>query len=611
MSHNIDRYNLYSLAVLNEGAYFFKRGNEEITKKTIEDLFSQASDGNTILTRISRIKESQGLPEGRSAYCSFLVIKISSIPSFLDEKNMSNAIKKATIESKLGYLLIVEIDKYVVIIKKNVSQLTSFIRKLDVIDGEVLSGILVDDKTIFQQMRLTNMNINSNGMRNKSVEANNLKNSMSLFGSNQSIVTNTRFVNDEDEICTLNISTSRLAKFGHKKTIPELMGWIDTIVDALNAYQEHPTFLSKFAKPISWKSKADVLVPNALLINVFELQNFILTKLEDKAIYRNKEGESYDDVSKAFYRLLSHGVETFTLRQDDDGRNWRWATERKKFGVAKNATKLSIYAQKEWDKLYVKFNEGTYVKLVRLINSLSLFSVSFDNCSYIYTSGRLYQNSGIEEDFDSILSILYPIDKISEVNSEKGTKYTNSSTDFNENSMFHVVETELCSKAEFLVCDDMGNEWADHIAIKGNAISFIHSKCKDKTSLSASNFQEVIGQAIKNIGNLNPNDDELSAKKKSWNGTWTNTKITKIRRGTVDGFVEAFKSIRINPNRVKEVCLAINFFSKSELEDAFDKIKHNETFGQRNTVIQMVWILNAFITNCKEADLHCKIYCRE
>ena len=113
------------------------------------------------------------------------------------------------------------------------------------------------------------------------------------------------------------------------------------------------------------------------------------------------------------------------------------------------------------------------------------------------------------------MQILFPITGIENVTSEKGRGYNNDSTDFAQDSMFHVVETDVCANAQFVVCDDMGNEWADHIAINGDTISFIHSKCKGSSSLSASNFLEVICQAIKNIGHLNPSNDELERKRES------------------------------------------------------------------------------------------------
>lgn len=203
MARNIDKYNLYDHILLNEGAYFFKRGNASISKVSIEELFSSVAKEQVVLARKVRVRETV---HEKSVFCSLLVVKMSAIPRFLNEADLPTSTKKAVMETKLGYLLIVEDDDYIVIVKKNVSHLSSFLKTLEVIDGDVLSGILVKDTTEFQKMNLTNMNINDNGVRNKTVEANNLANVMSLFGANQNIATATRFVTD-GEICTLNIST--------------------------------------------------------------------------------------------------------------------------------------------------------------------------------------------------------------------------------------------------------------------------------------------------------------------------------------------------------------------------------------------------------------------
>lgn len=206
--------------------------------------------------------------------------------------------------------------------------------------------------------------------------------------------------------------------------------------------------------------------------------------------------------------------------------------------------------------------------------------------------------------------MLEPIEAIRNVTSEKGDGYNEQSTEFTPNSLFHVVEHELYDTADILLCDDMGNEWADHIAISNDTISFIHSKCKDKAGLSASNFQDVIGQAIKNIGNMNPNMDALRSKIDSMRGTWKNTEIQKCRRGNVDDIEEKYLNLMSNPNKKREVCLAVNFLSKNRLATAFDNIKYQIPFQQKNSVVQLAWILNGFISTCKEADLNCKIYCK-
>lgn len=214
----MDKSYLYSKIRLNEGAYFFKQGTTKIKRNTICELFANVSDECKTLAKVIRKKENTNMPHYKEALCSLLIVKSTSLPSFLGTENESENIKRQLTETKLVYLLIVEIDKYVVIIKKNVVHVSSFINKLETIDAKALAGSLVTDSTVFQQIKMTNMSVNENGMRNKSYEANNLKNAMPTFASNHNIVTTTRFSTDND-ICTLNISTSRMAKFGKDKKI--------------------------------------------------------------------------------------------------------------------------------------------------------------------------------------------------------------------------------------------------------------------------------------------------------------------------------------------------------------------------------------------------------
>ncbi|TOJ01974.1 hypothetical protein CGI47_24710, partial [Vibrio parahaemolyticus] len=85
--------------------------------------------------------------------------------------------------------------------------------------------------------------------------------------------------------------------------------------------------------------------------------------------------------------------------------------------------------------------------------------------------------------------------------SEKGT-FVSDQTAFAEGSMFHFVEN-LHEGDDYVFCDDLGIEWADHITFNLNegSIAFIHSKHGDETT-SASKLHDVVGQGIKNLGNM-------------------------------------------------------------------------------------------------------------
>lgn len=602
----MDRLDLYHQLLLNEGAYFYKVGIRAITKKYIKEVFSDVLEGGCYNTLTKIVRQSEHVEVGAEAFqarCSLLVFRQTSIPTMFDfdEDDCPKDVK----EAKISYLLIVEIRDYVVIVKKNISHLTNFLNNLVPISATKIANVLVENNTDFQQIKLANMNTSKNAMRTKSYEANNLQISMPMFGTNQNIVTTIRFVNDNDGTCSVNIGTSRIAKFGNKKGLTLLLEWMNFLVSKLENYVETENFLTRFAMPFSWKEVGADLQPTSLLINIFDLQNYISDKLDDKSIYRKVDKDSYIDFTDSFWRIFREGSESLELTRITDTQFMY-----KNIGVVKLANGLNITAKKPLDSLYYKDNVGRYLSVKSLINTLHCFIVCFSDFSYVYASGKLYRNSEIEKDFDSILAVLEPVGAISTVASEKGDGYSEQSTEFTANSLFHVVENELYNTADILLCDDMGNEWADHIAISNDAISFIHSKCKDKAGLSASNFQDAIGPAIKNIGNMNPNMNALRSKIDSMRGTWKNTGIQKCRKGNVDDIEGKYLKLMSNPNKKREVCLAVNFLSKQSLATAFYNIKNHIPFQQKNSVVQLAWILNGFISTCKEADLNCKIYCK-
>lgn len=137
------------------------------------------------------------------------------------------------------------------------------------------------------------------------------------------------------------------------------------------------------------------------------------------------------------------------------------------------------------------------------------------------------------------------------VTSEKGDPGP-ADTGFAADTVFRVVEDTFRNEAAtHIVCDDMGYECADHIVLTDNRISFIHSKSKGSASLSASAFQEVIGQALKNIGNMRYMD--VADKVDSWRGKYfqNNTNIDVCRLGDLDTFEEKYHKILMAPNGIK------------------------------------------------------------
>lgn len=265
--------NLSNHLVLNEGAYFHKKGAVKIGKGKIQEVFDSVLTGieYNLFTKVIRNKEIVLQPTRQEVYYSLLIFKFTTYPSFLDFGE--DQYPKKLAESKLAYLLIVEIKDYIILVKKNISRINSFINYLTPISADILAGVLVDNSTVFQQMKLSNMNMNENAMRNKSYEANNLETTMPMFGSNHTVINTARFTNTNG-LFTVNINTSRLTKFETKKNLLGLLEWMNILITKLDSYIPQESFFSRFAKPQSWKKMQSQLEPVSLLVDIFKLYFF-------------------------------------------------------------------------------------------------------------------------------------------------------------------------------------------------------------------------------------------------------------------------------------------------------------------------------------------------
>ncbi|EEH0842699.1 hypothetical protein GO373_004563, partial [Salmonella enterica subsp. enterica] len=145
---------------------------------------------------------------------------------------------------------------------------------------------------------------------------------------------------------------------------------------------------------------------------------------------------------------------------------------------------------------------GSNVTLQSYIIKNGFYSITFDDPRYMYFIGNCFQDdSGIAE-INSILDMLRPVEKMDSITSEKG-RFRKNSVQFSKNSMFNLVE-KIHKNDDYIFCDDLGNEWADHITFNksDSCINFIHSK-HGLVSTSASNLHDVVGQAVKNLGYMN------------------------------------------------------------------------------------------------------------
>jgi hypothetical protein len=197
-----------------------------------------------------------------------------------------------------------------------------------------------------------------------------------------------------------------------------------------------------------------------------------------------------------------------------------------------------------------------------------------------------------------------------------------------EKSEFQLIEKTYKRTYKYLICDDFETEWADYIGISSKKVTFFACKHADmeigntgtiKTdSHSASKFHDVVAQALKNLGNLNPSASQLKQKLIEWKKKY----LTSLIERTSSSDTELKKAVQMwtekqyQPNFEKEFVLVVNFLSKKRLEKRFKEIKNalnqsEETKTKDEAAFQQLWLLSSFVSTCLEAGVTPKVICNE
>jgi hypothetical protein len=138
--------------------------------------------------------------------------------------------------------------------------------------------------------------------------------------------------------------------------------------------------------------------------------------------------------------------------------------------------------------------------------------------------------------------------------------------------------------------------------------------CKADASgrkLSASAFQEIVGQAVKNLAILTPNWD-CDFDKNTWNGPWKSNKqsVTRRIRVPLNGGMTAkkafdqFDRLLKNPSTRREVWIVMaQGLSLSEFE------KEREKISPQPSVIQMLFLLQSTWAAVSSVGSQFRIFC--
>lgn len=592
--------------VLNENAYFFQKIRAGFfSKALVERTFREASlekAGRYLLNEVKTVHRI----ENKSVEYSICVFKYSKKPTFIREEIVEWN------ETKLAYFVIVDFESYVAISKRNISGTKELNEQIFPIDYKTMSSLFISDTTAFEKFSMSNMNISDNVIRQKSMEAVDLKENISTLGLQSYILSNLRLNNDDNKI-SLSLNSSRINRFGKKNNFDFFISWADIIVDKIENFTDSENFLSSFATPLDFESEKESLKPIAILLLLTKLNaDYEANRIESTKLIIDEMERDVDLVSilNNFSRLM----EIRELRSERGNSYFKVVTPVvDDLSVSVNAKSISLRSQK-LRNLIIKFSDETEISIIDYFNRYSSFIVNFDRVELVYSHRKLFKDSCLLGNMDAFLRIFKPYPELDNVVSEKGDVRT-TSTAFSHDSIFGFVENTFLVDSQFFICDDLGREWADHIGLYDDNISFFHSKYKN-SRFSASDFQDIVGQAQKNLGNLSPPDNHWEAKRELWNRNYvlnnTSTQIQRIRKGeSAEVAIEYFQQLKSFPNLTKKVYLVINFISKSDLVGRLEMLKRNEQFRERNEVIQILWFVSSLISSCNEVSAEIYVICKE
>lgn len=593
--------------ILNRNAYFYQKTNN-IPDYAITKLFREASaekDGNYLVKTINENKTVNG----KDCKVSMCLFKLKKEPTFLSEP--LTEVK----ESSHGYVILFEYSSSLVMFRKNVIGTEKALRSyLCRVDYSTISRVFVNNLTAYEKFNTSNMNTADNAIRNSSIEAVNLKNIVNRFGASKKILNSMRIDND-GERHSLSLNTARINYLGEKIGLNNIYLWCLNTIDIIEAYSMTPAYIDIFSTPIKFEDFIDSIEPTNVL--------FKFTRLKDK--FDNGEIVSQyicdEDENRVQIDVNTLVLSNFDLLCDLGEGTGNF--NRTLYPVFNNYDpNMSIVVGKKFirikspkfKEIFLEDTEGTTNTLEYYLNTYSDFIVNFTDPEIVYANRKLFRDHKLLSDIDGFMSVFDPIDLISSCTSEKGS-FTNGQTQFEKGSLFRLIEDYIAEPDECLFCDDLGNEWADYIGIEGDKITFYHAKHRS-VGMSATNFQDVVGQALKNLGNFEPSDDDIEHKKIAWsknyNGGNAQTSIPRFVKGpsnNIDLAIDKYKFANSAPNRRKEVVLVIDFISHSQLRNNLLKLKAGQDFTRRKETLQILWQISALVANCVELGVGIRITC--
>lgn len=303
------------------------------------------------------------------------------------------------------------------------------------------------------------------------------------------------------------------------------------------------------------------------------------------------------------------------------------------FDAAKKRYELKAPALQ---RLFIRVGErGSEENVIAFLNRNQAFRIVPESAGCIYAHGRFYKprfplhGTSKSRQID-LLQILEAVPALQSAHSEKGRAGTATASGWEKDSIFELIDRP-CTRThkmpslgelnrlmgcDILVCDDLNKETADFIAFRQSPkeVIFIHAKDGGGRKLSASAFQEVCGQAVKNLDPLVAYSQAEPKNLSRWGNPWKlktiGTVSSRIRVGSSFGTpTKIWGTIRAgirDPNTTRQVWIVLGQgFSRKAFE-----AERNRAEPAPET-IQILYLLQSTWNAVSAIGAQLKILCSE
>lgn len=523
-----------------------------------------------------------------------------------------------------GFLLLVEHRGHAAIFKSGLEVPAGFAtRYLGRVPGERVDVAVARQDAIFEKIRLRNTSISKQAMRNKTFEADDLRDVVGPAGASRYAPQGYRVRSGEDHFSTTP-STGRIAQRSDRVDHLTLVEYAKGVIDELAAGAGDPSpFIRTFARSVDLASIEGVARPTTFAVDVAGLSDALYERADIRLV--RQDGEAFVELAKAETDLilaeLSVALEVRgrgkkPLLRDPAGAEVG-AIALNKARVALRDLRLPLSAEVEVEASAAPLGDDpNRMSLRRYIDRQDGFILLFDQLRYAYIDGTLFRDDALVDGGADFLRYLRPEPLLAAVTDEKGT-FTAQHTEFDANSTFGVVVAAVAEGDEVLVCDDLGDEWADFIGLNNSSspprITFYHAK-RGGLSLGATPFHELVSQALKNLRRMTLPPEAMGGKINGWqnlyiSGKGVHTAISRIIRGDPAALAAEFERAQMAPDAIRRVMIVTSSLSKGAVAQTLARIKA----GHRPDpyFVQLYWLLLSFFSACTDMNAFGYVVCRE